>query len=104
VFLGNINIQKSEEEINEKTEERKVFMKNADLNEMDYSELILSIKVRSSSGKVSVASFIKTEIAFRQSKLEEREDSEIWITNIEELCLKVREKESQRTGSQFMVQ
>jgi hypothetical protein len=89
VFLGNINIQNSEEEFNEKTEERKVFMKNADLNEMDYTELILSIKVRSSSGKVSVASFIKTEIAFRQSKLEEREDSEIWITNIEELCLKV---------------
>jgi hypothetical protein len=40
------------EEINENTEERKFLMKNADLNEMAYKVLILSIDVRSSSGKI----------------------------------------------------
>jgi hypothetical protein len=38
-----VNIPNSDEEINEKTEEGKVLMKNADLNEMAYTELILSI-------------------------------------------------------------
>jgi hypothetical protein len=52
VLLGNIDIPKSGEEINEKTEEEKVLINNANLNEMAYTELILSIYVRRSSGKV----------------------------------------------------
>jgi hypothetical protein len=51
VSIGELNIAKSDEE-NEKTEEGKVLMKNAHLNEIAYTELIPSIDVRSSSGKV----------------------------------------------------
>jgi hypothetical protein len=58
VLLGKVNIPKSGEEINEKTEEVKALMKNAGLNEMAYMELILLIDVRNSNGKV-VFSIIK---------------------------------------------
>jgi hypothetical protein len=46
------NIPKSDEEINEMTEEGKFLMQNESLFEMAHTELILSIGVRSSSGKV----------------------------------------------------
>jgi hypothetical protein len=52
VLLGKVNIPKYDEEINQKTEEGKVLMQNADLHEMVYKELILSIDVRISSGEV----------------------------------------------------
>jgi hypothetical protein len=55
-LLGKANIPKSDEEINEKTEEGKVLMKNADLNEIVYTESILSIDIRSSSSKIVSAS------------------------------------------------
>jgi hypothetical protein len=58
LLLGKVNIPKSDEEINERTEEGKVLMENADLNEMAYTELILLIDIRSSSGK-DVFSIIK---------------------------------------------
>jgi hypothetical protein len=37
VLLDKVNIPKSDEEINEKDEEGKALMKNADLNEMVYT-------------------------------------------------------------------
>jgi hypothetical protein len=135
-LLGKVNIPKSDEEINRKSEEGKVLMMNADLNEMAYTEFILSIDLRMSSGKVvfsiikgnksrdytdgnselawenlkkkfyliSYPSLVKTERAFRESKLEKGEDPEIWITNLEELYLKLEDMESHMTDSQFMVQ
>jgi hypothetical protein len=58
LLLFKVNSPKSDEEINENTEIVKVLMNNADLNEMTYTDLILSIDIRSSSGKV-VFSIIK---------------------------------------------
>jgi hypothetical protein len=40
------NIPKSDKEINEKNEKGKVLMKNADLHEMAYTEMILLTDVR----------------------------------------------------------
>jgi hypothetical protein len=57
MLFGKVNIPKSDEEINENTEEGNVLM-NADINEMGFTGLILSIGVRSSGGKV-VFSIIK---------------------------------------------
>ena len=53
VLLGKVSIPKTNEEINEKTDEGKIMMKIFDLNELAYTELILSIDVRTSSGKVA---------------------------------------------------
>ena len=52
-LLGKVKILKTNEEINEKTDEGKVMMKIFNLNELAYTELILSIDVRTSSGKLT---------------------------------------------------
>ena len=46
-------IPKSSEEFEEKTEEGRKLLKNADLNELAFTELILSIDVSSSGGKIA---------------------------------------------------
>ena len=53
VLLGKVTIPKTNEEINEKTDEGKIMMKIFDLNELAYTELISSIDVSTSSGKVA---------------------------------------------------
>jgi hypothetical protein len=52
----------------------------------------------------SFPSIFNTERTFRQSKLEKGGDLEIWITNLEELHLKLEDMDSQMTESHFMVQ
>ena len=53
VLLGKLQIPKSSEEFEEKTEEGRKLLKNADLDELAFTELILSIDVSSSSGKIA---------------------------------------------------
>ena len=53
ILLGKLTIPKTSDEINEKTDEGKTMMKILDLNEIAYTELILSIDVKTSSGKVA---------------------------------------------------
>jgi hypothetical protein len=47
-----VNVPKYDEDINDKTKKNKVLLKNPDLNDLAYTELILLIDVRSSNGKV----------------------------------------------------
>jgi hypothetical protein len=107
-----------------------------DLNEMAFTELVLSIDVSSSSGKiafgivkscktkdyedvhaslaceklkkkydpVSAPSLVEIERLFRECKLGEDEDPETWITNLEDLRLKLKVMGSFTTDNQFMVQ
>jgi hypothetical protein len=53
---------------------------------------------------VSTSLLVRKERAFRKSKLEKGEEPKIWITNLEELRLKLEVMESHITDSQFMVQ
>jgi hypothetical protein len=50
--LGKLQIPKSSEEFEEKAEEGRKMLKNADLNELAFTELLLPIDV-SSSGKIT---------------------------------------------------
>ena len=52
-MLGKLKAPKSSEELEEKTEEGRKLSKNADLNELAFTELILSIDVSNNSGKVA---------------------------------------------------
>jgi hypothetical protein len=61
-------------------------------------------KLKKKFDPISDPSLFKTERAFKQRKLEKGEDPEIWITNLEEVCLKLEDIESYMTDSQFMVQ
>jgi hypothetical protein len=54
--------------------------------------------------KIDPVSLFKIERAFMQSRLEKIEFLEIWITNLEELRLKLEDMDSHMTGFQFMVQ
>ena len=53
VLLGKLQIPKSSEELDEKTEEGRKLLRNADLNELAFTELIISIDVSSSNGKIT---------------------------------------------------
>ena len=53
VLLGKIIILRTNDEINEKADEGKIMMKIFDLKELAYTELIISIDVRTISSKVA---------------------------------------------------
>ena len=53
VLLGKIKIPTSLDVIDEKTEEGKKLLRIADLNEIAFTELILSIDVSNSNGKIA---------------------------------------------------
>jgi hypothetical protein len=53
ILLGKLTIPKTNDEVNEETDKGKTMMKIFDLNELAYTELILSIDVKTSSGKIA---------------------------------------------------
>jgi hypothetical protein len=53
LLLGKVLIPKSSEVFDEKTDEGKRMLRIIDLNEMAFTELVLSIDVSSSSGKIA---------------------------------------------------
>jgi predicted nucleic acid-binding protein len=53
VLLGKVEIPSSLEVIDEKTEEGKKLLRIADVNEIAFMELILSIDVSNSNGKIA---------------------------------------------------
>jgi hypothetical protein len=136
VLLGKVEIPSSWDVIDEKTEEGKKLLQIADLNEIAFTELILSIDVSHSNGKIvfgivksckskeledgntalawetlkkkydpiSAPSLVKTERLFRESRLGKNEDPEIWISNLEDLRIKLETMGSVMTDDQFIVQ
>jgi hypothetical protein len=118
------------------TDEEKRMLRIIDLNEMAFIELVLTIDVISSSGKlafgivksckkkdcedghaglawekskkkydpVSAPSLVKTERLFRECKLGKDEDPKTWITNLEDIRLKLEVMGSFMTDDQLMVQ
>jgi hypothetical protein len=53
VLLGKLQIPKTSEEMEEKSEEGRRMIKNSDLNKLAFTDLILSIHVSNSSGKIT---------------------------------------------------
>jgi gag-polypeptide of LTR copia-type len=136
VLLRKVEIPTSLDVIDEKTEEGKKLLRVADLNEIAFTELILSVDVSNSNGKiafgivksckskefedgnaalaweklkkkydpVSAPSLVKTERMFRESRLGKNEDLEIWINNLEDLCIKLETMGFVMKDDQFIVQ
>jgi hypothetical protein len=61
-------------------------------------------KLKKKYDPVSAPSLVKTERLFRESKLGKDKDPETWITNLEDLRLKLEVMGSFMTDDQFMVQ
>jgi hypothetical protein len=105
------------------------------LNEIAYTELILSIDIKASSGKVafniirgyntkdypdgndtiawdrpndkyepvSAPSMVKLEKQFRELSLKKGQDTEVWITELEDLCVNLENMGSCITANQLMI-
>jgi hypothetical protein len=135
LLLGKLSIPKVDEEIDETSdigEKKSIIIK---LNEIAYTELILSIDVKASSGKVafniirgyktkdypdgngaiacerlknkyepiSAPSMVKLEKQFRELSLKKGKDPEVWITELENLCVKLENMGSCTNENQFMI-
>jgi hypothetical protein len=130
-----LSIPKEDEEIDETSEIEKKKSIIIELNEIAYTELILSIDVKASSGKVafsiirwckikdypdgigviawerlknkyepvSTPSMVKLEKHFRELSLKKGQDPEVWITELEDLCIKLENMGSFISENQFMI-
>jgi hypothetical protein len=134
LLLGKVSIPKVDEEIDETSEIGKKKSIIIELNEIAYTELILSIDVKA-SGKVafniirgcktkdypdgngaiawerlknkyepvSAPSMVKLEKQFRELSLKIGQDPEVWITELEDLRVKLENMGSCITKNQFMI-
>jgi hypothetical protein len=135
LLLGKFSIPKVDEEIDETSDIGKKKSIIIELNEISFTELILSIDVKASSGKVafniirgfktkdypdgngaiawerlknkygpvSAPSMVKIEKQFRELSLKKDQDPEVWITESEDLCIKLENMRSCITENQFMI-
>jgi hypothetical protein len=60
-------------------------------------------KLKKKYDPISAPSLVKTERTFRESKLSKDEDPDIWITNLEDLRIKLEVMGSSMTDEQFMI-
>ena len=113
----------------------KKMSKIIELNEIAYTELILSIDVKSSNGKIafnlikgckskdypdgnaasawerlknkyepiSAPSMVKLEKQFRELSLKKGQDPEVWITELEDLRVRLEVMDSSISENQFMI-
>jgi hypothetical protein len=108
LLLGKLSIPKLDEDIDEMSDIGKKKSIIIKLNEITYTELILSIELKASSGKVafnigaiswerlknkyepvSVPSMVKLEKKFMELSLKQGQDPEVWITELEDLRVKL---------------
>jgi gag-polypeptide of LTR copia-type len=131
--LGKANIPKTDEVYDMKSEDGKKFIISADMNELAYTELILSIDDKTSSvafnlvkgGKskeyvdgnafmaweqlknkfepLSAPSLVKMEKQFGQCALKKGQDPEIRLTELEDYQVKLEELGSSITDIQFII-
>jgi gag-polypeptide of LTR copia-type len=135
VLTGKLSIPKVDEEFDEDSVTGKK-MKNAiEVNELAYTELLLSIDVKTSFGKVvfnivrgckskdypdgnattaweklknkyeptSAPSMVKLDKQFRDSSLKKGEVPETWITQLEDISVRLEEMGLEISEKQFMI-
>ena len=135
LLLGKLSIPTCDEEFDETSEIGKKKSRAIELNEIAYTELILSIDVKTSSGKtafnmvkgcktkdhpdgnaasawerlknkyepVSAPTLVKLEKQFRELSLKKGQDPETWITELEDLCVRLEAMQSSISENQFMI-
>ena len=135
ILLGKLSIPKADEEFDELSDIGKKMAKIIELNEIAYTELILSIDVKNSDGKiafnivkgcknkdypdgnatsawekfknkyepVSAPSMVKLDKQFRDSSLKKGQDPEVWITNLEDIRVRLDDMGSSISENQFMI-
>ena len=135
ILLGKLSISKVDDVFDEISEEGKKMTKVIELNEIAYTELILSIDVKASYGKiafnivkgcktkdypdgnaasaweklknkyepVSAPSMVKLDKQFRELTLKKGQDPEVWITELEDIRVRLDDMGSSIPENQFMI-
>lgn len=135
LLLGKLSIPKVDDVFDEISEEGKKMTKVIELNEIAYTELILSIDVKASYGKiafnivkgcktkdypdgnaasaweklknkyepVSAPSMVKLDKQFRELTLKKGQDPEVWITELEDIRVRLDDMGSSIPENQFMI-
>ena len=133
--LGILSIPKEDEDFDEILEIGKKMSKFIELNVIAYTELIFSIDIKTSNGKiafnivkggktkgypdgnsasawekiknkyepVSDPSMVKLDKQFRESSLKKGQYPEVWITELEDLCVRLDDMGSSISENQFMI-
>jgi gag-polypeptide of LTR copia-type len=73
-------------------------------NQEDGNAALAWEKLKKKYDPISVPWLVKTERTFRESKLSKDEDPDVWITNLEDLLIKLEVMGSSMTDEQFMIQ
>jgi gag-polypeptide of LTR copia-type/Zinc knuckle len=135
LLLEKLLILKVVEEYDEVSDIGKKMSRAIELNEIDYTELILPIDVKTSNGKiafnivkgcrskdypdgnaavaweklkdkyepVSAPSMVKLDKQFRELSLKKSQDPEVWITELEDICVRLDDMGSSISENQFMI-
>jgi gag-polypeptide of LTR copia-type/Zinc knuckle len=135
VLLGKLLIPKIDESFDEASDQGKRMLKVIEFNEIAFTELILSIDVKTSNGKIafnlvqgckskdypdgnaatawerlknkyepiSAPSMVKLEKQFRGLALKKGQDPEVWITELEDLRMRLEDMGSSISDNQFMI-
>jgi gag-polypeptide of LTR copia-type/Zinc knuckle len=135
VLTGKLSIPKADEAIDKDSDMGKKMLNAIELNEVAYTELLLSIDVKTSNGKIafnivkgckskdhpggnaaiawdklknkykpmSAPSMVKLDKQFRDSVLKKGEDPEVWITQLEDICVRLKDMGSGISERQFMI-
>jgi gag-polypeptide of LTR copia-type len=118
-----LSIPKADEEFDKDSDVGKKTLNAIELNKVAYTELVLSIDVKTSKGKfafnivkgckskdhpdgnaamawdklknkynpMSAPSMVKLDKQFRDSVLKKGEDPEVWITQLEDICVRLED-------------
>jgi gag-polypeptide of LTR copia-type/Zinc knuckle len=135
LLQGKLSIPKFDESFDEDSDERKKMLIHAEINEVAFIELILSIDTKSSEGKdafnwvkgckskedpdgnaatawerlknkfdtASAPSMVKLEKQFRTLSLKKGANPEVWITELEDLRIRLEDMDSIISDNQFMI-
>jgi gag-polypeptide of LTR copia-type len=128
-------IPKADEEFDKDSDMGKKNLNAIELNKVAYTELLLSIDVKTSNSKIafnivkgckskdhpdgnaaiawnkvknnckqmSAPSMVKLDKQFRDSVLKKGEDPEVWITQLEDICVRLEDMGSGISERQFMI-
>jgi gag-polypeptide of LTR copia-type len=135
ILVEKLSIPKADEDFDEVSDLGKKMSRSIELNEITYTELILSIDVKTSSGKIafnivkgckskdypdgnaasaweklknkfepiSAPSMVKLDKQFRDSSLKKGQDPEVWITDLEDIWVRLDDIGSSISENQFMI-
>jgi hypothetical protein len=111
LLLGKLSIPKEDDKFDEILDIGKKMARTIELNEVAYTELILTIDVKGSHGKIAFnivkecksTSMVKLDKQFRDSTLKKVQDPEVWMAELEDFRMILDYMGSRVSENEFMI-